>query len=416
MAEAKTDPQPDPGETTEAAKPVWQQVQEQEAERKAAKAAGGAAGDSGAGGAGGAGETGEQGAAAASAGGEEGEGAAAVAGGAEAGTAGAAGEEGAAAGDAAAEGAGEGEGKPAAKRDTAKERIDRLGAAKATAEAQVATEAAKARYWEKTAKGQAPTMEEAQAAGPQYTALAPPDTALAAAVDDGKPPDDYDGMDEKDERPTRDKFDDPDEFTVELSAWGARKGQRQQRHADKQVADRETAQRQEQQRNLAWQDKVNAARAKHADFDAVLTAADGAPLQAAQAAAAAIDESEIGGEMLYYLAQHPAEVQALAGLSPVGQVRAISRIEATLQAEIESTGSGGAVAAGSTTSGGAGGSTTAPAAVQVSGAPAPPGQSGAGSGASDDRAVGGDLDNLSDADLRKRLDTAQVSTPRTVIR
>lgn len=78
----------------------------------------------------------------------------------------------------------------------------------------------------------------------------------------------------------------------------------------------------------AFKLRVEAAKRKHPDFEAVV-AKTNVPMTPAMLAA--VTESDYGGEMAYYLATHPAEAGAIAKLEPVPAILALGRIEATLQ-------------------------------------------------------------------------------------
>lgn len=94
--------------------------------------------------------------------------------------------------------------------------------------------------------------------------------------------------------------------------------------------------RQSEQEILAdeWGEKESAVEKEHPDYADVTAAAfeaiDSSKGPAKAALAHAIQYSEAGPEILYYLGQHPEEVQRLAGLHPTQAVIALGRIEARL--------------------------------------------------------------------------------------
>jgi hypothetical protein len=74
-----------------------------------------------------------------------------------------------------------------------------------------------------------------------------------------------------------------------------------------------------------WNERLAATKAEHRDYDAVLAKAAEVPISAP--AQTAIIESEVGPKILYELAKNPAEAERIAKLSPIGQVKAIARLE-----------------------------------------------------------------------------------------
>lgn len=76
----------------------------------------------------------------------------------------------------------------------------------------------------------------------------------------------------------------------------------------------------------AFQQKADAARAKYEDFDDVV--GDAPPITAVMRDA--LLESEHGADVMYHLGQNPAEITRISQLSPVAQVRELTRLEAKL--------------------------------------------------------------------------------------
>jgi len=79
--------------------------------------------------------------------------------------------------------------------------------------------------------------------------------------------------------------------------------------------------------NESWKTKVEAARTKFADFDAVALNPDLKIIEGSVADAFVLD-SEHGGEVLYHLGKNPAELEALSKLNPLRQARELFKIEA----------------------------------------------------------------------------------------
>jgi hypothetical protein len=75
-------------------------------------------------------------------------------------------------------------------------------------------------------------------------------------------------------------------------------------------------------------------RAQHADFDAVV----GQDLPVSPVMEHVILTSEVGPEISYYLGQHPDECAALAAISGPDAIRAMGKLEARVEATLESAG------------------------------------------------------------------------------
>lgn len=117
-------------------------------------------------------------------------------------------------------------------------------------------------------------------------------------------------------------------FLTAVAERAGRKAYYEQHQKDRQAA--ETARRREtEQATLKdWATRVDAVRAKHADFDQVALKTPASWLDKAGNAlpdAVMIDafimEDDAGPEVLYYLAQHPAEVDSLRRMAPTQQLR-----------------------------------------------------------------------------------------------
>ena len=79
----------------------------------------------------------------------------------------------------------------------------------------------------------------------------------------------------------------------------------------------------------AHESRVDEARGRYADFDAV---ALNDSIAISESMARAIVESEQGPDLAYYLGKNPGEAERIAGLNPISAVREIGRIEARLLA------------------------------------------------------------------------------------
>jgi hypothetical protein len=92
----------------------------------------------------------------------------------------------------------------------------------------------------------------------------------------------------------------------------------------------EKAQESAKQRETVWKEKLEKASAKHSDFDEVVFD-EKLPVSAAMAEA--MQESDVGPDIAYWLGKNPAETKRIAGLSAIAQAREIGRIEARIADE-----------------------------------------------------------------------------------
>lgn len=143
-------------------------------------------------------------------------------------------------------------------------------------------------------------------------------------------------------RPTRDQFDDPDEYDNALTAWGEREGERKitaraaAEQADAQRLAEEASQRETLEAHAAAEKQIvdtwNESRAKaierYPDFVDLVEkeASEGGPT-ITSAMTAAILNTENGTEVAYFLGQNVDESVRIAGLStPLKQIMEIGRI------------------------------------------------------------------------------------------
>lgn len=113
--------------------------------------------------------------------------------------------------------------------------------------------------------------------------------------------------------------DDYARFLRDVAAWEGRKAYHDARTEGERQAARQQQDAAEHEITKAWAGRIETARGKHADFDAVAFGATRIP------ADSAIDrfvmEDEAGPEVLYYLNQHPDEVDSLLRMTPTQQMR-----------------------------------------------------------------------------------------------
>ena len=130
-----------------------------------------------------------------------------------------------------------------------------------------------------------------------------------------------------DGEPTIDKFDNFDEYVAAKAEYIAKKQiestltEREKR----QSAESEAAER--KKTADSWNKRIAAATVEMPDFEEVLASSDvpmTPPMQQA------IMESDIGPKLAYYLANNPDEAEKIAGMSPIGAIRTLGRIEERL--------------------------------------------------------------------------------------
>lgn len=120
-------------------------------------------------------------------------------------------------------------------------------------------------------------------------------------------------------RPRQDQFRSFEEYTEAVSRWAAR-----DEHAR---LNRDTSQK-SVQKNV--QESMKAARAEYTDYDAVVAEVFDNSFPNTPTMAEYVGESEQAGRVLYWLGTHPDEALRISQLSPVGQAKALAKVEAGL--------------------------------------------------------------------------------------
>lgn len=136
-------------------------------------------------------------------------------------------------------------------------------------------------------------------------------------------------------RPDLNDFDDynkfkaaEDKYVEDLAAWTfEQKEQARQKAESERQAKEADAKRVE-----AWSKRIDGARKQHDDFDEAMEDVEHIPVSPAMAQA--LQESEQGAELAYWLAKHPDEMERISKLSPIGAVREIGKLEAKLTAPV----------------------------------------------------------------------------------
>ncbi len=143
------------------------------------------------------------------------------------------------------------------------------------------------------------------------------------------------------EKPKQDDFDDFAKFEEARDTYIENRAtlRAEKTAVRKDVARQETislddANRAAAQTASAFEVSVKAARERHDDYEDLMDAARKRGLQVSNDAGTAIMESEVGGDLAYYFAKYPAEVDRLNTLSPHRQVVEVGKIEARIQAAV----------------------------------------------------------------------------------
>ena len=129
---------------------------------------------------------------------------------------------------------------------------------------------------------------------------------------------------EADPKPKPEQFSDMFEYAEALSEWTADKRIKEEKA-------KEAAQKVEQERQKVmetWSSRVNDFREKTPDFDDLVGSAD---VTVSNEVRDAIFESDVGPQILYHLAENPDVAKKLQGMSPIGALRMIGKLEAKFE-------------------------------------------------------------------------------------
>ena len=128
-------------------------------------------------------------------------------------------------------------------------------------------------------------------------------------------------------RPRRDAFEDEETYLDAVEDWRDHKLETALA-AQRQDIERVQERMQAEQTQTTYAERLETARQRYSDYDDVVETAD---VTVNDDVTGAILDSEVGPEIVYYLAQHPDEaVQLNAMRSPVALGRALGKIEAKL--------------------------------------------------------------------------------------
>jgi len=125
-------------------------------------------------------------------------------------------------------------------------------------------------------------------------------------------------------RPARDQFQNDEDYVDALTTW----------KVDQKLSGvkQELAQHQTQSKvQTDWITKIAQAKADYSDYDTVMEDAQDIPIT--EAVQEAIQGSDLGGDIVYYLAKNPEEANRINSLSPMAAAREIGRIESYVEYE-----------------------------------------------------------------------------------
>lgn len=134
--------------------------------------------------------------------------------------------------------------------------------------------------------------------------------------------------------PKREAFEDYEAYIEARAEWKAEQALLKHREAEKKQSVEQTRATEAQKLQARYQDTVEAARVELPDFDEVVGEAD---IPITDAMRDAILDSPLGAKLTYHLAKHPEEVERIARMSPVQQLKAIGVIEASLSSPVKTT-------------------------------------------------------------------------------
>lgn len=130
--------------------------------------------------------------------------------------------------------------------------------------------------------------------------------------------------DEPDPKPNPSQFNDALEYAEALAEWTADKKLRERDQAELARKAEEEQSRMRQK----FQERLDAAKNDMPDYDEMIASSD---VSVSQPVTDAIIESDVGPQILYYLAENPDFARSLADKTITAQLRAIGRLEAKFE-------------------------------------------------------------------------------------
>ena len=128
--------------------------------------------------------------------------------------------------------------------------------------------------------------------------------------------------------PKLDQFDNIEDYVEAKAAYVADKRIEEKLSAREKVENERNAQAAQSKSAESWQKRVMTAQAEMSDYDDVVGSSD--IVFKDPVVLSAIQESDIGPKIAYYLASNPDEADDIAGMTGIAAVRAIGRLEAKL--------------------------------------------------------------------------------------
>jgi len=129
---------------------------------------------------------------------------------------------------------------------------------------------------------------------------------------------------EPDPKPDPSQFNDAIEYAEALAEWTADKKMRERDQAE--LARR--AQEEQSRMRQKFQERLETAKQEMPDYEEMIASSD---VSVSQPVTDAIIESDVGPQILYYLAENPDFARGLAEKSITSQLRAIGRLEAKFE-------------------------------------------------------------------------------------
>jgi hypothetical protein len=129
---------------------------------------------------------------------------------------------------------------------------------------------------------------------------------------------------DKEGRPARDQYQSDEDYVDALTTW---KVDQKLSGVKAELAQHQTR----SQTQTEWASKITQARAEYADYDTVMEDAQDIPIS--PDVAEAIQSSDLGGDIAYYLAKNPEEALRINSLTPMAAAREIGRIESYVEYE-----------------------------------------------------------------------------------
>lgn len=123
-----------------------------------------------------------------------------------------------------------------------------------------------------------------------------------------------------------------EKYNEELSDW--KLDQREKTRA-KEDAERKAKEDQDKAAQT-WDERLNDVRKAYPDYDEVLSEAEEAEVQISSVMYGAMQDSEIGAHIGYFLMKNPEEAERISKMTPLGQVRSIGKIEDKIESELKS--------------------------------------------------------------------------------